>query len=135
MDPFNTSPHFTPTCVVDRFMLKLVSCVLSHVLELRQLITEPNASYGLSLPNCEHFLGFGWQYNFLRKFCTPVVVLAQPDQDMIQFGPGEVDPPVIQQYRQAFPSAVTLFPGVQDLDISRVLPLETVFTMSDLRHS
>ena len=115
-------------------MLKLVSCVLGHVLRLRELFSEPNVDYGLSEPNCQHFLGFGWQYNFLRKFCIPVVPPPADGQDLIQFVPGDAVPPAVQYYRQAFASTVILVDDVPDLNISQVLPIETVFKMADLRH-
>ena len=135
MSPFIDGPQFPPTCVVDQFMLKLVSCILSHVLELRRLMSEPNVDYGLDPPNCQHFLGFGWQYNFLRKFCTPVVAPPLGLDDLLDFTPGEAVPPSIQHYRQSFASDVVLVDGIPDLNISQVLPVDATFTMSDLRHA
>ena len=134
MSSFISGPQYAPTCVVDQFMLKLVSCVLSHVLDLQNLISAPNTDYGLDSPNCQHFLGFGWQYNFLRKFCIPVVPSPTGGQDLMHFVPGETLFPTVQHYRQAFASDVILVNGVDDLNLSQVLPLDAVFTMADIRH-
>ena len=128
-------PHFLPSCPVDQFMLKLVSCVLSHVVQIRTVLAEDEYSYGMDSVTCEHFLGLDWQATFVRKFCTPIITVPSSQTNLISFEPGVVNPPQVQYYRQAFESTVTLFPGNDELDLSQVLPRATAFTLDDLRHT
>ena len=135
LDYLNTDPHFSPGCVVDLFMLKLVACILGHVFRLREIVAEDDYDYGLGEISCERFLGLDWQANFVRKFCTPVVPAPANGEDLITFDVGEVPHPQVQHYRQAFQSNVHLVDDAADLDLSQVLPRDSVFTMRDLSHT
>ena len=135
LDHVNDAPNFSPTCVVDIFMLRLVSCVLGHVLQMRTLLLDNELEYGMGNLTCERFLDLDWQAVFIRKFCVPVVEAPHGLADLIAFEPGVVNPPLIQRYRQAFPSSVDLFPGNEDLNLSQVLDQEVTFTLSDLQHT
>ena len=128
-------PHFSPSCPVDQFMLKLVSSVLSHVVHIRTILADEEYGYGMDSVTCEHFLGLDWQATFIRKFCTPVVNVSGAQDDLISFEPGMVNPPQTQYYRQAFDCTTTMFNGVEDLDLTQVLPRSTAFTLDDLRHT
>ena len=135
LDHVSSAPNFSPTCVVDIFMLKLVSCVLGHVLKMRSLLLDNELEYGMGNVTCERFLGLDWQATFIRKFCVPVVHVSDAQADLICLEPGMVNPPQVQYYQQAFAPTVTLFNELQDLDLSQVLPRRTVFTLDDLRHT
>ena len=116
-------------------MLKLVSCVLGHVLKMRSLLLDNELEYGMGNVTCERFLDLGWQAVFLRKFCVPVVLAPRDQADLIAFEPGVVNPPQVQHYRQAFPSCVDMFPGNDELNLSQVLSQEVAFTLNELQHT
>ena len=75
---------------------------------------------------------------YIQHICgilPPVVPAPADGEDLIVFDVGEVPPPQVQHYRQAFQSNVHLVDDVADLDLSQVLPRDTVFTMRDLSHT
>ena len=135
LDHDNRDPSFAPSCVVDLFMLKLVSCVLAHVFELRSLVDSDDYDYGLDNITCERFLGVGWQAIFLQKFCTTVTRVGNDVENLISFNSDDAVPPHAQQYVQAYPSNVHLVDNVHDLDLTQVLPVGTDFTLHDLSHT
>ena len=129
-----------PRCVVDIFMLKMVSCVLSHVLEMQKIVSEDSTSdYGMGSISCERFLGTGWQAHFLKKFCTQINAGAADEtgRNLISLNenPRESLAHSNPRYVQLFSSTETLVDDCSDLDLTQVLPVYSEFTLSDVSHT
>lgn len=144
VSPFDSAlPRFAPRCVVDVFMLKMISCVLSHVLVMKHIIEETDDyDYEMQEISCERFLGIGWQADFFKRFVQPVDSgvagdlthnLISLNEDSTSSTPlmDRLDP----RFRQAFPSTVTLVNECEDINLTQVLPIGTIFKMSDISHS
>ena len=138
-NPFGDVDVLAPRCIVDKFMLRLVSCVLRHIFNMRRVMEDEEDDFGLEALSCERFLGVGWQATFLKKFCTKVDHgnAGNADRDLIALEEENVnlmtrpDP----LYRQAHASDVFLIPQNPDLNLTHVLPVETEFRMSDVSHT
>ena len=141
MEPYNVKVDILPPrCVVDIFMLKLVSCVLSHVLEIQRIVQEDDTfDYGMGSVSCERFLGVGWQATFLKSFCTQVDAgdADESGRNLISLNESPVENLARSnpRYLQLFSSTVTLVDDCRDVDLTQVLPIYTEFTLSDLSHS
>ena len=139
--PYGEGPLHEPTCVVNKCMLKLISCVLSHVLRMKRIVEEEDdgTDYGLDVLSCERFLGIGWQAPFLKKFCVQLdhgeagnaaqdlIALDEDVQNLM----ARPDP----RYRQAHASDIVLVADNRDLDLSQVLSAGSEFRMSDVSHT
>ena len=138
-NPFGDIDYAAPSCVVNQFMLRLVSCILSHIQNMRRVMDEDESDYGLGVLSCERFLGIGWQAIFLKRFCVQVErgVPSSAAQNLIALDNNRAT--LMQRsdpvYRQAHPSSVILLPENRDLDLTQVLPIDAEFHMSDVSHT
>ena len=138
-NPFGNVDLQAPTCIVNKFMFRLVSCVLSHIFNMRRIMDQEEDDYGLETLSCERFLGIGWQATYLKRFCQKVEhVNADADgRDLIALGSDHenllksTDP----LYRQAHATDTVLLEENRELDLTQVLPVEIEFHLSDVSHT
>ena len=126
-------PQRAPTCVVNIFMLKLISTVMGHVFALRKLLKEPGNSTTITSVTCEHFLHRGWQGKFLRTYCQPAHVVGESQGNLIGLD-GEVPPPasLTQTYRLTVPVSKEVVPDHKDSNLSTLYDSTIVFTQEFL---
>ena len=121
-------------------MLKLVTCVLGHVVAIRKVIdTTDDFDYKLEGVSCERFLGTGWQANFFKRFsqCVDPGTAVDADRDLIALSEDTENlmPRPDARYIQVYPSTVSLVDDCEELDLTQVLPFHTEFRLSDISHT
>ena len=137
--PLDGNTSYSPRCVVDLCMLKLVSSVLSHIFAIRRVMEEEGDDHGLAEISCEHFLGTGWQAVFLKKFCVQLDHgdAGNVEQDLIALSDGHTNLMARPnpRFKQSHASNVVLIADNRDLDLTTVLPVTTEFRLSDVSHT
>ena len=129
----SSTPQEAPICIVNRYMLKLISTVMAHVYQLCLLLNEPYASNALTTVTCETFLSRGWQGHFIRSFCQPAHQSGSAPGPLISFDAQPLAPSnLAQTYRLVIPVDNETVIGQRDLHLSRVYNSEMVFNLDFL---